>query len=513
MESENVMKFVLISVFAVFVCLIMPFWVYTECRIDVPSYHMAVLIKKTGNDIDNAVEVAPDSSFKGVQKEVLGEGRYYYNPYNWDWVVVPQIEIPEGKLGVLVRLFGDPPKEGGIIAWNENEKGIVPEVLRPGRYAINAKIDGQAPRDVGDMYFYHIELFDPVTIPAGYRGIETLLSAPMPEDPNTILSEKGKRGVQQESLPPATYYVNPYVNRINLIDCRSQRYDLSSKEVIGFPTKDGFWVTLEGIVEFRVREEDASKIFVIYNDVENGDDIDQEIIDNIILPNTRSYCRLRGSNQSGRDFISGNERVTFQEDFQDSIATTCLLQGVEVVQALVTKIRPPDKIAEPVRKREIAVRQEEQFQRQIEQQVSEKALKSEQMLVLQKEALVDAERQVVEKVTKAEQEKEVAIVDANQRLGVAKFALEAAQDESQAILARGKADAEVIGFENTATASEWKKATEAFGGDGDEYARFVLWKKLAPSFQDLMINTANSPIMEIFHAYEKSQNNSSVKVD
>lgn len=87
MESENVMKFVLISVFAVFVCLIMPFWVYTECRIDVPSYHMAVLIKKTGNDIDNAVEVAPDSSFKGVQKEVLGEGRYYYNPYNWDWVV------------------------------------------------------------------------------------------------------------------------------------------------------------------------------------------------------------------------------------------------------------------------------------------------------------------------------------------------------------------------------------------------------------------------------------------
>ena len=334
----------------------------------------------------------------------------------------------------------------------------------------------------------------------------------MPKDPNVLLVENGMRGIQEETLEPATYYVNPYITRVNLLDCRSQRFNLTgavvkgkAAERFGFPTKDGFWVTLEGVIEFRVKPEEAARVFVTYNDADNGDAIDEEIVSKIILPNARSYCRLRGSNQSGKDFISGDARVAFQHAFQDNITTTCDLQGVEIVQALVTKIRPPEKIAGPVRDREIAVRQEEQYGRQIEQQLSEQQLMTEKMLVEQKKELVDAERQVVEQVTEAEQKKEVAIVQANQRLAVAKLQLEAAQDKAAAILAKGKAEADVIGFDNSATAAEWQKAIEAFGGDGDEYARFMLWQKLAPSFKDLMVNTADSPLMDIFRAYEQGK--------
>jgi len=508
--ESNMPKWLVLGAIVIVFVLFVPLFVYNECRINVPSYHQAVLIKRTGKDLPNSLEIAPDASYKGVQAEVLGEGRYYYNPYSWDWVVVPQIEIPEGKLGVLTRLFGDQPKDGGIIAWNENEKGIVPDVLRPGRYAINAKLEGTPAREQGDSYLYHVELFTPVTIPAGYKGIVTNLSAEMPEDPNVLLVENGKRGIQKETLAPATYYVNPYITRINLLDCRSQRFNLTgattdkAAERFGFPTKDGFWVTLEGIIEFRVKPEEAASVFVTYNDATNGDAIDEEIISKIILPNARSYCRLRGSNQSGKDFISGDARVAFQEDFEKNIFATCDAQGVEIVQALVTRIRPPEKIADPVRKREIAVREEEQFGRQIEQQLSEQQLKTEQMLVVQKQELVDAERQVVEQVTQANQEKEVALVEANKRLAVAQLQLDAAQDKAAAVLAKGKAEADVIAFDNEATAAEWKKAIEAFSGDGDEYARFILWQKLAPSFQDLMVNTADSPLMEIFKAYDGS---------
>ena len=60
-------------------------------------------------------------------------------------------------------------------------------------------------------------------------------------------------------------------------------------------------------------------------------------------------------------------------------------------------------------------------------------------------------------------------------------------------------------FDNQAEAAGWKKAVEAFSGDGDEYARWVMLKKLAPSFRRIMVNTADSPMMEIFKSYNDAK--------
>ena len=38
----------------------------------------------------------------------------------------------------------------------------------------------------------------------------------------------------------------------------------------------------------------------------------------------------------------------------------------------------------------------------------------------------------------------------------------------------------------------------AFGGDGEAYARYVMYQKLAPGFRSIMTNTADSPLMEVF---------------
>jgi hypothetical protein len=201
----------ILTVAVVFVAI--PSFIYEECRIDVPNKHIAVLTHKTGKDLEKGAILAPSLEYKGVQKDVLKEGRYYYNPYDWSWQVVPQVEIPDGKLGVRIRMYGEDLPAGELIAGNENQKGIVAKVLNPGRYPYNAwVIDPENSSTAGNRpprenYAEIIELHDPVTIDAGYKGLITELSAPMPKDKdaNQVVSSKNQRGVQQRTLEPGTY--------------------------------------------------------------------------------------------------------------------------------------------------------------------------------------------------------------------------------------------------------------------------------------------------------------------
>ncbi|MEI8371765.1 MAG: SPFH domain-containing protein [Planctomycetota bacterium] len=483
---------------------------YTACLIEVPNKHMAILIHKTGKDLDNSQSIAPSEEYKGVQAAVLTEIRCYYNPYNWAWTVVPQIEIPAGKLGVRIRLYGEDLPTGELIASKESQKGIMPGILVSGRYSINAQLVDPAEKKalgpVNNGYAEIIELYDPVTIPAGFKGVRTLVSAPLPETPNEIVVPKGKaaRGVQTETYDTSTQYLNPYEEKVSLIDCRSQKYNL---EDIGFSTRDGFWVSLEGVIEYRVNPHEAAKVFVLYNEGKNNATTDNEaiqkmVIDKIIVPNARAYTRLKGSSHSGKEFIAGDTRATFQEEFQREMQNTCAMQGIEIVHALITNVKPPEKIAVPVRQRQIALQQEKQYTKEILQQAAEQNLAVQKATVVQKQAEVAAEQEVVVVTVDAKRKQEVAIIDANKRLGVAQKKFEAAKDLAAATLAKGKAEADVIRFQNEAQAAGWQKSIEAFSGDGAEFARYTLLKKIAPAYKAMMINTDNSALMDVFKTFK-----------
>lgn len=487
-------------------------FVYTNCRINVPDRHIAVLTRKTGIDLENSQELSPDEEHKGMQLQVLSEGRYFYNPYYWNWKVYPMVEIPRDKMGVRVRLYGKDLGYGEFIATGEDQKGIVEEVLRPGRYPINAMvIDRVTKEEVGGYrrrrsdYVEVIELWDPKVIPAGFKGIVTNLAGPKPENPNALLVEPGRRGPQETTLEPKTYYLNPYLYRINSIDTRSQRFNLSKGKDMTFPSKDGFPISLDGIIEFRVIPESAALTYVTYNDVTNDEggstDISQEIIDKVIMPNARAFCRLRGSNTSAREFIGGETRTAFQTEFQRAITQTCRAQGIEIVQALITKIKPPQAIAEPLRNREVSAQELKQYTQQILQQQQEAKLATEKALIEQKRAVIGADREVVEAVTLAKEEQQVALEAANRDKAVAEQKLEAARDEAEAIMARAQAKAAVVGYQNEADAAGWQKAVEALGNDGEAYARYVLYQKLAPGYRNIMTNTADSPLMDVFRVF------------
>jgi regulator of protease activity HflC (stomatin/prohibitin superfamily) len=462
--------------------------VYGLFRIDVPPEHVAVLVKRTGDDLPNSQVLAASPKQKGVQLEVLTEGRYFYNPYHWDWKIVPMQVVPQGQVGVVVRLFGDDPATGRILAEQESSKGILPAELKPGRYP-----------EFSNPYAYRVEKHEAATVPPGYRGVVTVAAGgKTPTNPNALVVATGEHGVQSESIPEGTYYVNPYHRRISLVDCRQKTLSLNEDQDMGFPSKDGFWVQLDGFVRFRVNEKKAAEVFVVYNEDFNGDDVTEEIRDKVILPQARSFCRLAGSNYTGRDLVDGKTREQFQKAFAQKLTTVCEPLGVEIEAASITEVHPPKPIVEQLNRREIARQQRDQYLREIDQQKSQAKLAIQKMLKEQQGKLILAEQEVIQMKTKAEQEKQIAVVKAGEKLAVAEQRLKAAKDQSEAIAAKGKAEAQVLAAKNEAEAAGLRTAVQAFKGDGALYAQRTLFEKLAPRYHSLTVNSADSPLMKMF---------------
>jgi hypothetical protein len=430
----------------------------------------AVLIRKTGDDLlGDAVLAMPDQ--KGIQLDLLPEGWYWRNPYTWDWEMVDQVEIPQGKIGIQTRIYGADLPENAVIA-EAGQRGIIAEVLGPGRYMINP-------------YAYRVVLADAVNIPPGYKGVVTNVSGREPKNPNEFLVEEGERGNQKTTKGPGTYNVNPYMQKITPIDTRSHRFDMTAEKIIRFPSLDGFDITMEGTIEWFIDPDRVAEVFVKYVDTR---EVITCITEDIILPNARAYSRIEGSKHLARDFIGGVTREKFQEEFLAGVKKSCAAQGVVIQSALVRQISPPDAIAKPIKEREIAIRMRDMYEQQKERERQQKLLAMEEKMKDRKTLTTLAEADASVAVTKASQEKEVAVIQAERELEVARLQLQAAQNQAEAIVAAGKAKADVIVFKNAAEAQGLKNAAAAFG-DGHTYVRYLMNQKLAPSITYVLANT------------------------
>jgi regulator of protease activity HflC (stomatin/prohibitin superfamily) len=470
---------------------------YSVCKIEVDTGQEAVLVRREGLDLAPDMDLAPlpkdGKHYKGIQtggpnNGVLTEGRYFYNPYYWSWELTKQFEVPEGKIGIRVALSGKELPAGQVLA-EPGQKGILRGVLKPARYPYNP-------------YAEAIELHEPVTVPAGYRGVVTLLAGSTPKKPNEFLVEPGERGVQQATLDPGTYFLNPYETRVSLVDCRSKRFNLAQEGAMDFLSSDGFPITLDGVIEFRVEPNKVADVFVKYNEDANGDEIDEEIIAKIITPESRSLCRIGGSKLTGGQFINGEDREKFQRDLVKQLTENCKKQGIEILAVAITTIQPPQDIATPVRAREVAKQKLAQYKQEKLQQDSEAKLKVQEVMAEQKKKLVEAEQEVVTKTTKSEQEQAVAKTLAEQKLKVAKTNLEASKDKASAITAKAQASADVIRFNNKAEVAGLAARVSAFGGDGSALARNILIGKVAPAYRSILSNT-EGPLMDLFRDFTR----------
>lgn len=463
--------------------IFMPLWVWFSWRIEPGEGEIAVLIRKTGKNLPSGEIIAPSPQFKGIQAEVLPEGRYFKNPYTWDWTIEKITDIPAGKFAVLTRLYGEDLPPGRVLA-GDASKGILKEILQPGKHRINP-------------FAYHVQIFDATAIRPGFVGVVTSLVGEDPldgevpaEDRNTFIVREGFKGVLSETLDPGTYYLNPYMFSVAEVNLQSQRFEMGGDDAVTFLTADGFEVKAEGTIEFALLREKAALLTHQIGDME-------DILKKIILPRARGFSRIEGSKNPALNYIVGEMRQKFQDNLEAHLREQCKGVGVAIKSVLVRNISAPDEIASIIREREVAVQNARMFDQQIAQARSKAQLVREEMLAVQNKEKVQAETVQMQARILAEQEKQVRLTAANQELAVAKLENEAADAQVDAILARAAGEQDAIRANNEAEALVLKTQAAAFGS-GMNYARHLFYQRVGPRIGSILTTDGTEGMGAIF---------------
>lgn len=468
----------------VLLILFVPIFIWFFCRIEPLEGQIAVLVHKTGRDLPTGQILALKPDQKGIQLDVLAEGRHWRNPYAWGWEYKSIIDIPAGKLGVVTRLYGTDLPINQTIA-GPDTKGILADVLSPGKYRLNP-------------YAFQVDLYDAIAIRPGFCGVVTALVGEDAFSSGTnrssgFLVGKDTKGVLPDVLEPGTYYLNPFLFNVVELNLQSQRFEMSGQEAINFLTMDGFTVVVEGTIEFAVQRDKAALLTHRVGDMD-------DIVRKVIMPRTRGFSRIEGSKHPATTFIVGETRQQFQKDLEAHLRSTCEPWGVEIRSVLIRNIIPPDEIASIIRDREVAVQESQRYEQEITQAKSKAELVKQETLAVQNKEKVEADTVRIQATIGAEQEQAVRVVSANKDLEVAKLERDAAAAQAQAILLKAKADADVIRMSNTAEASVIASQVAAFS-NGLNYARNTFYKKVGPRIQSILSTDEGDGLGALFLPY------------
>ncbi len=468
------------------VVIVIPLFIWFFCRIEPERDRIAVLYRKTGTPLPSGQIIALEPGQKGIQLEVKPTGRYFRNPYTWGWRYYSVTDVPAGQMGIRTRLFGKPLPPDRIIA-GEGEKGLVADVLSPGKYFINP-------------FAYSVQMVDAITIRPGHIGVITSLTGADPlttalpeDDRNGFMVRDGLKGVIGRHLDPGTHYINPYLYKINEVSLQSQRFEMSGDDSITFLTLDGFTVTVEGTLEFAVTREKAAELTHRVGDM-------ADVVKKVILPSARGFSRIEGSKNKAINYIVGESRQQFQNVLEAHLRQKCAQWGVDIKSVLIRNIRPPDDIAKVIREREVAVQDARKFDQQIAQAKSKAELTRQEMLAVRSKAVVDAETTKIRAVIQAQQEQEVRMQAAQRELDVARLENDAATFQALSTVRRAEAEGNVIKLDNQAQADVIRSQVAAFG-TGLQFARFVFYRELAPRMESVLTTDSPDALGGLFRAY------------
>lgn len=182
------------------------------CRIYVPAGYMGVVTAKTG-DAPAPGTILVEKGQKGIRREVLAEGRHFFDPIVYEVRVVPAVTIPLGKIGIITSKVGRELPPGEVIAPNRESKGVWRDPLGPGLYRLNPE-------------GYDVEIVDAVNIPIGYVGVVTGQTGKAPR-PGEFAAD-GEKGVRKDVLQPGLYYINRYAWQVNIFEVGMNQVTMSA---------------------------------------------------------------------------------------------------------------------------------------------------------------------------------------------------------------------------------------------------------------------------------------------
>ncbi|MEW6234132.1 MAG: SPFH domain-containing protein [Candidatus Omnitrophota bacterium] len=444
---------------------------YFSLLVNVGPNQAAIVMEYRGESVppeNGFIAVKPGQM--GIQLEVWREGLHFVNPIFTRVEIVDVVKVPENHVGCVARKFGRDLPAGKIIA-GEGEKGVMDIALKPGFYP-----------EYSNAYAYDVVITEAIRVPPGSVGVVTSLAGPLPAAPNQFLSEEGERGVQKQHLTPGTYFLNPYVTRVDLVNIQSRRTDISD---VAFPSFDGFPITLNCSVEWRIPEDNAPIVFVKFGQ-------ESEVENKVIFPSVLNYSRLIGSSQEATTFISGETRQKFGRDFQTEIAGSVQSVSVEVKETGIRTILPPDEVLTILKDREIAVQQKQQFLQEIMQNAEQMKLQTQKTKAVKEKDIVDKKTEMLKTLLDRQRALDVAVLQAQKEFDAAKMELEAAKNIASASRTLARAEADALLLKYTAEANAQAAAVAAFG-EGKEaakaYANYSLTQSLAPRIEDIFAGT------------------------
>lgn len=459
-------------------------WIIWGFRINVGQNKILVLTRKFGSNPAPGQILAFEKGHKGVQYAVKSEGWHWYNSFLWKREIMKATLIDSNKLGVLTRLYGSQLPEGEMIASDYNPdvakitdtKGIVPQILKPGKYNINP-------------YAYRVEIVPRTNVPPGHVGI-VLQKMGKPAEGFDYLTKDGLQGVQLEVKPPGSYFLNPYIYEVINYNVRMQKTDFDGSNALSFMSFDSYEIRLTASIEWRVSQDRAAEVYGRIGDI-------KQVERKIIVPYARSLCRMIGSESLAKDYISGDSRMSIQDRFKDMLEARSKELGIDIQSVVIKKIIPPTVLREIINKRGLERETRQKLLKEIDK------VKSDARVAKGREEIKKSQGRVEEKIlhkklmTKVIGDREIALKNAKKNLAIAKVELEVAEVEKDTIIEKGKAS---IIQEYNIREAEVRQLTDkitALGG-GDIYAAQVLFERIQ---LESVLAGDKSPFANIFQEF------------
>jgi hypothetical protein len=517
--------YVVLGVALVGLFLLYQLWVWEVERVEVAPNTFLVKINRWGKDLPEGEIVAPDSSYKGIQRKVLTEGRHFLNPLLYGYEKRDVLQVPEGQCAVLTRKAGteipsSDKTRGVFLADGEfdqfadkapGQRGILEKALPPGKYYVNP-------------YEYSHELVKAVEVRADQVGVRVLKWGNDPRAQvgaaSPYVVPDGFRGVQKLPLEPATYYINPYVEDIVPVSIRSHPVEFSD---IDFPSRDGFKIQPHVLVAYKVIPEMAPELFVMLCDdgrLPQAGATEEEkkknpILQKVVLPLIRGYVRIEGSKYDARDYVSQqrdakdekkvNPREKLQEELMKKVGPAC--RKVGVIIETITVAQPEmnkdlDKMADAISKREETRLTREKNKQLVEQHKQEQEQQAKEAMAAQRTKVVEANTKLEQEKINAKRRKGVEELKWQASLQAAKERLEGAKKRAEATVTEGKAEAAVIMAKNQAEVAGLKTAVLGFPTP-EQYAQYQVVMKLAPALSEIFASDT-SEFAKVFTTYMSS---------
>ena len=442
---------------------------------------VGVVTSKVGTKLPEGEFIA-ERGQKGIWRSVLGPGKYRMNPYGYNIEVVDAISIPIGYDGVITSLAGEQAASGEFA--NAKQQGVRKDVLQPGLYYVNPK---EYKVDVLEIGINQVSLM-------GESGGKVITKARQLGQ-NEALNVLQSAALEKQEAKRADYFMSKRAASASAPpSSRGQRVEFDAgkdladtapaafsegqmnlMELVSFPSRDGFQISLDMTVEFELAPDSIAGIFRRYGDL-------PAVVDKIIMPQITSISRNKGSEYRAKDFIVGEGREKFQNDLTVSLEQTLGAKGIKIYNALIRHVEVPDQIRAPIQQASIAIEQDLTNKERQNTARKQAELNTELSLISQRGEQVMQETEKLKAEIAADLDKQVAQIQAETLKKAAEIKKLTAAIAADKIRVLGQAQAAALEKVEGEKAKGLQLKTAAFG-DPVAYARWMFADTLNPQMK------------------------------